>query len=56
MKGAFILTAGCRFSEAHLACGGVYELGGTVHGTSQDQSAILVARQAGELPLVAILT
>lgn len=41
---------------AHLARGGVHQLGVTVHGTSQHQSAVLVRRQAGERSLVAILT
>lgn len=45
-----------RRSDTHLPCGGVDELGTTVHWTRQHQRAILVARQAGQRPLVSVLT
>lgn len=40
----------------HLACGGVNELGTSVHWTRQHEGAILVECEAGQRPLVSIVT
>lgn len=56
MESDFVATDDCRFSDAHLARGGVYEFGVTVHRTRQHQSSVLVTCQAGKRPLVAVLT
>lgn len=43
-------------SGSHLACGGVDEPGVTVYWACQHQWTVLVGRQAGQRPLVSVLT
>lgn len=42
--------------DTHLSCAAADEFGGAVHRPRQQQRAVLVARQARQRPLVAVLT